>query len=48
MDNPLKFEPPVDQILKGVDHAADMKDELGLFCSPAAYRVSAPIDSLSL
>jgi hypothetical protein len=32
MDSPLKFEPLADQILKGVDHDADLKDELRLFC----------------
>jgi hypothetical protein len=31
MDSPLKFESPVDQILKEVDHEADTKDELDRF-----------------
>jgi hypothetical protein len=32
MDSHLKIEPPADPILKGADHEATTKDELGLFC----------------
>jgi hypothetical protein len=31
-DSHLKFERPADQILKGADHQATIKDEMGLFC----------------